>query len=196
MLKGFLDDCMEGCTLRSYLARRLNCAPMRISKKFAGRCIGKLAYVKCDERFEFEKMKSPLKALEEIYLNNREKRQHMHLQETDDTGDYDLSYSDDDSRSENSEKYSNTSPVYSESIHSYDRKTSVLNLVGLGSSAYEDYHFAGIYHLDETMAAAFNSAEADDWKEVLTYFCGEDSIHLRKPSEPQLVKSSSSCLLI
>lgn len=38
---GSLSDCEEGCTLRSYLARKLNCAPMRISKKFAGRCIGK-----------------------------------------------------------------------------------------------------------------------------------------------------------
>ena len=40
---GSLEDCEEGCTLRSYLARRLRCAPMRISKKFAGRCIGKVS---------------------------------------------------------------------------------------------------------------------------------------------------------
>lgn len=39
---GFLTDCEEGTTLRSYLAKKLNCAPMRISKKFAGRCIGKV----------------------------------------------------------------------------------------------------------------------------------------------------------
>lgn len=39
---GALTDCEDGCTLRSYLARKLNCAPMRISKKFAGRCIGKV----------------------------------------------------------------------------------------------------------------------------------------------------------
>lgn len=42
---GALTDCEDGCTLRSYLARKLNCAPMRISKKFAGRCIGKVIYV-------------------------------------------------------------------------------------------------------------------------------------------------------
>ena len=30
--------------MRAYLARKLNCAPMRISKKFAGRCIGKLVF--------------------------------------------------------------------------------------------------------------------------------------------------------
>lgn len=43
---GTLMDCMEGCTLRAYLAKRLNCAPMRISKKFAGQCIGKVNYMK------------------------------------------------------------------------------------------------------------------------------------------------------
>ena len=39
---GALEDCDDGTTLRSYLARKLCCAPMRISKKFAGRCIGKV----------------------------------------------------------------------------------------------------------------------------------------------------------
>ncbi|KAJ1398841.1 hypothetical protein B484DRAFT_339569 [Ochromonadaceae sp. CCMP2298] len=39
---GTLLDCDDGSTLRSYLAKRLNCAPMRISKKFAGLCIGKV----------------------------------------------------------------------------------------------------------------------------------------------------------
>ncbi len=39
---GLLTDCEDGSTLRSYLARKLNCAPMRISKKFAGCCIGKV----------------------------------------------------------------------------------------------------------------------------------------------------------
>lgn len=41
---GTLEDCNDGVTLRSYLAIKLNCAPMRISKKFAGKCIGKLIY--------------------------------------------------------------------------------------------------------------------------------------------------------
>jgi hypothetical protein len=43
--KGELMDCMEGTTLRSYLAKRLNCVPMRISKKFAGLQIGKVNMV-------------------------------------------------------------------------------------------------------------------------------------------------------
>ena len=42
---GLLPDCEEGATLRSYLAHKLNCAPMRISKKFAGKCIGKVSFL-------------------------------------------------------------------------------------------------------------------------------------------------------
>ena len=66
--RGFLDDCERGMTLRSYLARTLNCDPMRISKKFAGRCIGKLAYENCHSSSLSEKMKSPLSRLRAIYL--------------------------------------------------------------------------------------------------------------------------------
>lgn len=43
---GSLVDCEDGCTLRSYLAKKLNCAPMRISKKFAGKCIGKHVFTR------------------------------------------------------------------------------------------------------------------------------------------------------
>lgn len=38
---GALPDCEDGTTLRSYLAEKLECIPMRISKKFAGIKIGK-----------------------------------------------------------------------------------------------------------------------------------------------------------
>lgn len=38
---GALQDCEDGTTLRSYLAEKLECIPMRISKKFAGIKIGK-----------------------------------------------------------------------------------------------------------------------------------------------------------
>jgi hypothetical protein len=39
---GTLKDCEEGKSLRSYLSKKLQCTPMRISKKFAGQCIGKV----------------------------------------------------------------------------------------------------------------------------------------------------------
>lgn len=42
---GVAADCANGATLRSYLAAKLHCAPMRISKKFAGRGIGKRVYL-------------------------------------------------------------------------------------------------------------------------------------------------------
>lgn len=42
--QGLIGDCEDGTTLRSYLAKKLHCAPMRISKKFAGRGIGKRTY--------------------------------------------------------------------------------------------------------------------------------------------------------
>lgn len=42
--KGIIQDCENGATLRSYLSHKLRCAPMRISKKFAGKGIGKMIY--------------------------------------------------------------------------------------------------------------------------------------------------------
>jgi hypothetical protein len=36
---GWMEGCENGCTLRSFLARKLHCAPMRISKKYAGECL-------------------------------------------------------------------------------------------------------------------------------------------------------------
>ena len=40
----------EGTTLRSYLAEKLSCDPMRITKKFAGAsCLGKRVFHLCDQ---------------------------------------------------------------------------------------------------------------------------------------------------
>ena len=39
---GKLSDCAEGRTLRGYLSDKLNCNPMRISKKLAGQRMGKV----------------------------------------------------------------------------------------------------------------------------------------------------------
>lgn len=63
--RGSLVDCEDGCTLRSYLARKLNCAPMRISKKFAGRCIGKMAFLK--KPLSHEVQEEVLMQLEDLY---------------------------------------------------------------------------------------------------------------------------------
>jgi hypothetical protein len=42
--KGMMLDCVTGSTLRAYLAQKLHCNPMRISKKFAGKGIGKKVF--------------------------------------------------------------------------------------------------------------------------------------------------------
>jgi hypothetical protein len=43
---GSLSDCEDGTTLRSYLSMKLNCIPMRVSKKYGGLCIGKHPFFK------------------------------------------------------------------------------------------------------------------------------------------------------
>jgi hypothetical protein len=40
--QGSLEGCENGCTLRAFLSRKLHCAPMRISKKFAGKHEGNM----------------------------------------------------------------------------------------------------------------------------------------------------------
>ena len=40
-LAGVVPDCVDGTTLRAFLSQRLHCAPMRITKKFAGATLGK-----------------------------------------------------------------------------------------------------------------------------------------------------------
>eukprot|EP00629_Pelagomonadales_sp_RCC1024_P002338 CAMPEP_0119260834 /NCGR_PEP_ID=MMETSP1329-20130426/1079_1 /TAXON_ID=114041 /ORGANISM="Genus nov. species nov., Strain RCC1024" /LENGTH=102 /DNA_ID=CAMNT_0007260299 /DNA_START=277 /DNA_END=582 /DNA_ORIENTATION=- len=40
-LAGVVPDCQDGTTLRAFLSNRLHCAPMRITKKFAGATLGK-----------------------------------------------------------------------------------------------------------------------------------------------------------
>jgi hypothetical protein len=43
--KGAIQGCKNGCTLRAYLSRNLHCQPMRISKKYAGKAIGKQVFL-------------------------------------------------------------------------------------------------------------------------------------------------------
>lgn len=66
--KGLLADCMTGATLRAYLAQKLHCAPMRISKKYAGKCIGKKVY-SC--RMEMRKNVSPAYAEQRRQLQQK-----------------------------------------------------------------------------------------------------------------------------
>jgi len=40
---GIITGMSPKMTLRAFLAQQLRCDPMRISKKFAGRCVGKVS---------------------------------------------------------------------------------------------------------------------------------------------------------
>lgn len=62
-----------GTTLRSYLSEKLNCDPMRITKKFAGAsCIGKQVYQPADEssynKAMLTKIEEELKELQRLFL--------------------------------------------------------------------------------------------------------------------------------
>ena len=62
------EECPSGCTLRSFLSKRLSCAPMRISKKFAKKQIGKLIYTPRPNLADDPPDHSVLKQLEDTYL--------------------------------------------------------------------------------------------------------------------------------
>lgn len=70
---GMLDDCRDGVTLRSYLAKTLRCAPMRVSKKLAGKCIGSKVF--CRQQGDRKKFLEEIAAgeLDASYLQTRNK---------------------------------------------------------------------------------------------------------------------------
>ena len=42
--RGVVEGCENGSTLRSFLSKKLHCAPMRISKKYAGTSTNRVQY--------------------------------------------------------------------------------------------------------------------------------------------------------
>jgi hypothetical protein len=56
--KGHITE-NNGCTLRSFLARKLHCSPMRISKKYAGKGIGKTVFLSRTNIVGYEGIESP-----------------------------------------------------------------------------------------------------------------------------------------
>lgn len=196
--RGLLDDCEDGCTLRSYLARRLNCAPMRISKKFAGRCIGKLAYVKCDDKAASEKLNSPLEMLEKNYLES------FHKSPEDDK--YEFLYSEDSSDEYSADSYEKSisdSETDQEFVCKASRDRSDLRSLSfqiLGQPKLSSTDLTlGIYGLDDSSAISAPTAsqgEADEWKAVLTYFCGEDSFMVESHRREVARSGSSAAILI
>ena len=68
---GLLEDCRDGVTLRSYLAKTLRCAPMRVSKKLAGKCIGSKVF--CRRRGDRKTLDEEI-AASELDLASLQKR--------------------------------------------------------------------------------------------------------------------------
>lgn len=72
--RGMIADGVDGTTtLRTYLSQKLHCAPMRISKKFAGRGIGKLVYSSasskpCLEPQKGQELLERLRIAEQLFL--------------------------------------------------------------------------------------------------------------------------------
>ena len=79
---GALEDCPEGTTLRSYLAKTLRCAPMRVSKKFAGKCIGSKAFAR--KTFDPSESSSNSKGMYSSLLITRKRPQNIDEDSEDD----------------------------------------------------------------------------------------------------------------
>lgn len=79
---GTLSDCDNGKTLRAYLSKKLNCIPMRVSKKYGGKCIGKHTYKHvsesntANEAAELEELAQICWTSIERRLKNKQKRVH------------------------------------------------------------------------------------------------------------------------
>lgn len=128
---GLLLDCENGCTLRSYLARKLNCAPMRISKKFAGQCIGKHVFQRKPENDHMIKEEYPPAKF--LKLTLQEMHQQQQVQPTRDSTFF--------------RRDSNTSDLTADSTDSLS--------------------------CDNEFDEISNVTEAAEWKDVLSFFCGE-----------------------
>merc|ERR1719352_871414 len=69
-LAGVVPDCADGTTLRAFLSNRLHCAPMRITKKFAGATLGKSIFYRTGYLDEPELWR--LRRLESLFVRAEE----------------------------------------------------------------------------------------------------------------------------
>lgn len=65
---GRIPNCPEGITLRALLANLLNCAPMRISKKYSGdKALGKRTYRRAEFVAQAQQIQDELRLLEQAF---------------------------------------------------------------------------------------------------------------------------------
>jgi hypothetical protein len=76
--KGTLSDCNEGTSLRTYLSEKLNCKPMRITKKYSTEVYnGKLTYAHTDDANDPNP--AYLISIRDNYLHPKLKRSHKKM---------------------------------------------------------------------------------------------------------------------
>ena len=77
---GLVPGLSEGCTLKAFLASKLHCAPMRISKKFSGSSVGKMIFSAQTQNPSYseemlKRLRSELERSENMYLSEIEGEQ-------------------------------------------------------------------------------------------------------------------------
>jgi hypothetical protein len=210
---GTLDDCEEGKSLRSYLAKKLHCAPMRISKKFAGKCIGKLIYTKNPKQMpitmsRLDLPKPTLKVrtkitkkslLNDEILSNSSSNYNKSTSSSSTSGDT-------NENSDNSDDYSADEqhlPLltikrprrdsFSERIRQQTIDIAYHPHVSMTpSTSFVDFQdlSQGFGTYDPNIDPQRIDAEAEEWKDALSYFCGGDEYSIFVP--PKRTMSSSS----
>eukprot|EP01031_Cornospumella_fuschlensis_P040104 gene40104-48871_t len=169
---GLLIDCEDGCTLRSYLARKLNCQPMRISKKFAGKCIGKHVFVRRTGGLVTES----ITFMQEAFGEGPRKKSRQFPVRSESPDYSSLSDSGDDSL---------TSPEASTDgafgFYDYDKVIGHPNYPSSrvsGSavtSNLEQLRSLSYTVLSANPWSSEDKSEAAEWRDVLSFFCSDGS---------------------
>jgi len=208
---GTLDDCEEGKSLRSYLAKKLHCAPMRISKKFAGKCIGKLIYSKgpkdlSNPSSRLDRGKAKGKGTKRNALINDDMISHSSSDYGKSSSASSISGCDTNEASDNSDDNSadeghvplliikrQRRDSFSERIRQQTIDIANHPLSMTPSTSYVDFQdlSQGFGLCDSNLDDQQRiDVEAEEWKDALSYFCGAEDFSSFMP--PKRSMSSSS----
>lgn len=186
---GLLEDCGQGCTLRAYMAAKLQCAPMRISKKYAGRNIGKLEFTTkhSDEPYDG----SLLKNLEWVFLESLGQKTVNTM-----TGTYNETILESADSGMESARDS-FAIFYNKPSSSVSNETRGAQEVGkkvevaIPSVSYTNLS-NNIYTAPAFMTIDVPTLEQHEWLEVLSSFCGDDTVTMYNyPSKFPMTEISS-----
>eukprot|EP00981_Chlorochromonas_danica_P013210 scaffold5974_cov158-Ochromonas_danica.AAC.11 len=180
---GVLLDCEDGCTLRSYLARKLNCAPMRISKKFAGKCIGKHTFTRKPGALQGSVGGAISESLwidnKEEFLRRKTPRMSFRAHSPQDNQFYDDS--DDSMRSPDftNEEYSfadnDCKPSFYTQPYGGNSFARLDSAKGYPFGTYDHFSNLGTDLAESEGPANF---ETDEWRDVLAYFWGPEEMQV------------------